>query len=294
MPATLMKRSIPLAQRFDVTVEDVEYQRPAGKPLLARIYRPVGTVPTVAVLDIHGGAWTSGDRTTPGGLDQAIASSGALVVSIDFRMPPDFPHPWQVRDAHLGVRWLKQQVAALGAARDSAIGLEGGSSGGHVAILLAMRPDHPDYGSIPLPGGESLDATVDFVVTDAPVTHPHRRLLRLLQDGREDQLARFRSYWRTEEEAVDGSLNLMLQRGERVTMPPILITQGTEDESVPVAWTSEFVDLYRAAGGMVEFRTFPGVGHGFIIREPARRESLQQAEATLAFVHKFAKPTSAV
>jgi acetyl esterase/lipase len=199
-----------------------------------------------------------------------------------------------VRDAHLGVRWLKQQVAALGAAPDSAIGLEGGSSGGHVAILLAMRPDHPDYGSIPLPGGDSLDASVDFVVTDAPVTHPHKRLLRFLEEGREDQMARFRSYWRTEAEAVDASLNLILQRGERVAMPPLFITQGTQDESVPLAWTSEFVDLYRASGGTVEFHTFAGVGHGFILREPARAESIQQTEATLAFVQKFARPTSSL
>jgi acetyl esterase/lipase len=156
-------------------MEDIEYQRPNGRPLLARVYRPVGAKAFTAVLDVHGGAWMSGDRTTPQALDQALASSGALVVSIAFRMPPDFPHPWQIRDANFGVRWIKKHAVELGADRTYRTGVFGGSSGGHVAILNAMRPRHPDYTTLALSGAEDVDATVDFVIADAPVTNPHDR-----------------------------------------------------------------------------------------------------------------------
>jgi acetyl esterase/lipase len=54
---------IPIPARFEVSVEDVEYSRPDGVPLLARIYRPMGTSATGAILDVHGGAWLTGDRT---------------------------------------------------------------------------------------------------------------------------------------------------------------------------------------------------------------------------------------
>jgi acetyl esterase len=46
-----------------IHTEDLEYLRSEGNaPLLARYYRPEGTGPFPAVLEVHGGAWTSGDR----------------------------------------------------------------------------------------------------------------------------------------------------------------------------------------------------------------------------------------
>ena len=45
-----------------IHTEDLEYLRAGGTPLLARFYRPEGQGPFPAVLEVHGGAWTSGDR----------------------------------------------------------------------------------------------------------------------------------------------------------------------------------------------------------------------------------------
>ena len=42
-----------------ITIEDVEYQ----PGMLARLYRPKGAGPFPAALQVHGGAWTSKDRT---------------------------------------------------------------------------------------------------------------------------------------------------------------------------------------------------------------------------------------
>src|SRR5438046_9122600 len=40
----------------ELRVEDVEYQRQGGHALLARVYRPAGTGPYPAVVQVHGGA----------------------------------------------------------------------------------------------------------------------------------------------------------------------------------------------------------------------------------------------
>ena len=74
-------------------VEDVEYQRQGGRALLARLYRPAGTGPFPAVLQVHGGAWVNKDRTDNDFIAKALAESGILVASIDFRMPPEAPYP---------------------------------------------------------------------------------------------------------------------------------------------------------------------------------------------------------
>src|SRR6202171_1684262 len=97
-----------------VRIEDVEYQRQGGRALLARLYRPAGTGPYPAVVQIHGGAWVNKDRTDNDFIARAFAESGILVASIDFRMPPEAPYPASLADINLGARWLQARAARYG------------------------------------------------------------------------------------------------------------------------------------------------------------------------------------
>ncbi len=288
--STIAAPTIPIAQDYEVEVEDVEYQRQAGEPLLARVYRPRGVAAPVAILDVHGGAWSQMDRTAQAGLNQAMAAQGALVVAIDFRMPPRYPYPAQVADSNLATRWLKLHAHELGAAASVPFGLFGGSSGGHVVILSAMRPRDPRFSELALPGGEGLDAGVDFVVADAPVTDPEATYRHSAEVGRTQFLERYRSFWTSDADVADGSPTRILERGDAVVLPPLFISQGTADESVPIETTRNFVRLYRAAGGQAELVEFEGLGHGFILFEPERAESLRQAQAVNAFVRAQVAP----
>src|SRR5207302_1683968 len=76
------------ATTMPILTEDLEYHRPAEIPLLARFYRPEGQGPFPAVLEVHGGAWTSGDRLNNVSIAEHLAAHGIVVLSIDFRMPP--------------------------------------------------------------------------------------------------------------------------------------------------------------------------------------------------------------
>ncbi len=282
--STILEPTIPIAQAYEVEIDDVEYQPPADEPLLARVYRPRGAVAQVAILDVHGGAWSQMDRTAQASLNQAMASHGALVVAIDFRMPPRYPYPAQIADANFATRWLKLHATELGAAAGVAFGLFGGSSGGHVVILSAMRPRDPRFSALALEGGEDVDACVDFVVADAPVTDPEAGYRHAEKVGRTQFLERYRSFWVTDADVADGSPTRILERGEAVLLPPLFISQGTADDSVPIDSTRNFVRLYQAAGGQAELLEFEGLGHGFILFEPQRAESLRQAEAVNAFI----------
>ena len=64
-----------------ITIEDVEYQ----PGMLARLYRPRGAGPFPAALQVHGGAWTSKDRTDNDFMAIALAESGIFVASASFR-----------------------------------------------------------------------------------------------------------------------------------------------------------------------------------------------------------------
>ena len=121
--------------RHTVTIEDVEYQQ----GMLARLYRPTGTGPFPAALQVHGGAWTSKDRTDNDFMAKALAESGILVASIDFRMPPVAPHPGSIQDINLGDPLAEGECAPSSGSRPDWVGSFGTSSGGHQVLLAAMR-----------------------------------------------------------------------------------------------------------------------------------------------------------
>src|SRR5436190_19670977 len=173
------------AAKFGVKVSEVEYRRTkAGRQLIARIYEPAGTGPFPTVLDLHGGAWNAKDRKAEEPMDRAIAESGVLVVAVDLTLAPESPYPASVQDANFAVRWLKTKAASWNG-DPSKIGVYGSSSGGHVAELLAMRPNDPRYNAIPLPEAPKLDATVAYVAMRSPISDPFARFKNAETLGRD-------------------------------------------------------------------------------------------------------------
>src|SRR6266567_6189565 len=154
-----------------VRIEDVEYQRQGGRAQLARLYRPVGAGPYPAVIQVHGGAWVNKDRTDNDFIAQALAESGILVASLDFRMPPEGPYPASLADINLGIRWLKARARLYGS-RPDWVGRFGTSSGGHQVLLAAMRPEDPRYAELPLAEARQIDAQVAFVISGWGVLDP--------------------------------------------------------------------------------------------------------------------------
>src|SRR5215471_7802502 len=107
-----------------IQTEDLEYLHPAGTtPLLARHYRPEGDGPFPAVLEVHGGAWTSGDRLNNVAIGEYLAARGIVVLSIDFRMPPAVRYPETVADVNFGICFLKANAGRFATRADLIGGL---------------------------------------------------------------------------------------------------------------------------------------------------------------------------
>jgi acetyl esterase/lipase len=195
-------------------------------------------------------------------MDLALASSGIVVVAVDFRLAPDHPYPSQITDVNYATRWLKAYATDFNADPDSIGGL-GSSSGGHTMMLSAMRPRDPRYASLAVPGGRGLDATVLYVLCAWPVLDPYARYLYAQEAGAERLAASTEAYFLDQETMREGNPQFALERGEKVELPPTLIVQGTADDNVPMAIPENFVRSFRAAGGEIELEIFPGMPHGF-------------------------------
>lgn len=251
-----MAQTVEVPPTLEVTWEDVEYL----PGLLARVYRPRGRGPFHAVIEIHGGAWNSGDRTQNAPIVSALAAHGLVVASVDFRLGRQAAYPASMADINYATRWLKAHAADFGAT-PVALGGLGFSSGGHMVMLSAMRPRDPRYASIPFEG--DVDASLAYVMMGWPVLDPHARYLHARGQGKTDLLESHHRYFGDEATMREANPQMALERGEAVELPPALIFQGADDDVVAPRTAERFVEAYGRAGGMIELASFPRAGHGY-------------------------------
>lgn len=252
------------------TAEDMEYLRHGDAPLLLRLFRPEGPGPFPIVADLHGGAWNNSDRTSAQMRGEIMTGAGIAVAALDFRHGPD-GYPTSLVDINYAIRWLKDRAATLRLDGER-FGISGASSGGHLAMLSAMRPFDARYGAVELvdPVGDApVDASVCCAGLVAPVINPLSRYRNALAIGRRPDPpewalsvpASHDIYWKTEDAMAEGSPVLALERGEDVATPPAIYIQGRPDEvhiyvDPDIAGSREteperFVRGYRKAGGEI-------------------------------------------
>ena len=257
----------------DYTVADFDYVEHQDGPQRLRLFMPVGTGPCPVVVDIHGGAWCKQDLKDCEPRDLTLVRSGIAVAAVNFRHAGS-GYPASLEDINYAIRWLKAHAGQFGLRAD-AVGLCGQSSGGHLAMLSAMRPADPRYIAVALPnlgalpGGAAADASVKAVAMLWPVINPlsrYRNVVRLRDAGNPpawvgDLPDRHDLYWKTEAAMAEGNPMLILEREENAVLPPALWVQGRPD---PVHdyrdpegrfdgnEPERFAHTYRQAGGSLD------------------------------------------
>jgi acetyl esterase/lipase len=270
----------------EIEISDIEYLRHGDKAYLARVYRPKGAGPFPAVIDAHGGAWVSGDRFVNEPIDKAVAAGGVVVVAPDFRNPPDATYPGSVADINYAYRWLKANAAKFNS-RPEMVGTMGTSSGGHLAVLAALKPDDPRYAAIPCAGGG--DARVAFVVALWPVICPVSRWRTYQANpasmgNRGGAAAQQIGYWLTEAAMEEGSANMAVNRGDAIDLPHILYLQNPADPLHPFASLESFVAGYRKRGGQLQLELFAGEKYDAVRSNPESAEARAAIDKIVAFI----------
>ena len=251
---------------FEVRSRDVEYRHDGSRSWQARVYEPKGTGPFPALLEVHGGAWNHNDRLQNEPQNEAIASSGIVVVAIDFRLGAEGRYPASIADVNYATRWLKHHAGDFHAVADG-LGTIGYSSGGHMNMLSAMKPNDSSYAAIPYEAAPDLDASVSYVIMAWPVIDPLSRYRYAKGLGRNEMVENHHRYWGDEAAMTDGNPQLILERGEAVELPPALLLQGADDDVLTPGMAERFAGTYGKAGGLIELALYPGAGHGYM-REP--------------------------
>jgi acetyl esterase/lipase len=131
------------------------------------VTRPrAGGAPKAGILHIHGGGFVMGSAEMTSETDAAYAHDlGAVVVSVDYRLAPETPHPGPVEDCYAALHWLHEQAPRLGVDRGRII-VTGESAGGGLAAALVLLAR--ERAEIPI----AFQHLVFPMLDDRTVTHP--------------------------------------------------------------------------------------------------------------------------
>lgn len=112
---------------------------PGAPDVRVVIYTPPGNDRLrPALLHTHGGGYVVASPESFRARYQSLSADlGCVVVSVDYRSPPEHPHPAPIEDCYVGLKWLYDHAAELGVNR-AKIAIAGESAGGGLAAALAL------------------------------------------------------------------------------------------------------------------------------------------------------------
>ena len=103
----------------------------------ARLYKPNNNTNLPLLVYYHGGGWVLGNVDSHDGICRALAmQSECAVLSVEYRLAPEFPFPIPLTDSVTATKWAYDNAASIGCDA-SRIALGGDSAGANFAAIIA-------------------------------------------------------------------------------------------------------------------------------------------------------------
>ena len=262
---------------------DVSYGEADHQPLRLDLWRPADDRRLPAVVFIHGGGWSAGDKNDFAGLAQGLAAHGYVCFSINYRLVKAPANPWPAcyDDCQRAVRWVRAHAADYNLDPDK-LGVLGASAGGHLVAMLGAT-DTRDNSDADLAKFSSrptcvvdlfgpVDFTADLTVVGQAGPWVVALVKGLLQG-------------KTKDEAPDLYKAASPIFHIDAATVPFLIFQGGKDPLVSPTQSRSLDAALRAAGRPSTLIEFPEEGHGFV--QKANLETF--VKQTLAFFDHWLK-----
>jgi len=241
-------------------IRNITFTQVDGADLKLDVYRhraqPTGC-PTL--LQIHGGGWVIGSKNEQGiPLMLHLAARGWVCVTADYRLSPRATFPDHLVDCKRALQWMRAHVAEYGGNPDFVI-VTGGSAGGHLAALMALTANDPEY----QPGFEAVKTSLQGCVSFYGVYDFTDRFGHQRHPGMNELLEQrvMKASLREAREAYEKASPMSRVHAEA---PPFFIIHGDCDSLVPVREAREFAALLRqGTHSPVVYAEIPGAQHAF-------------------------------
>lgn len=261
-----------------------------GGSIMLRHYIPRDTGPQTArpvILFLHGGGWVMGSLETHDRICRRLATvSGLDIVSVDYRLAPEYPFPVPLEDCVAALKFIAERAKERGWDPARVI-VAGDSAGGNLATVIATAPECQVDG-ISIIGQLLLYPVVNLhqetesylrIASGFPMTANSMRWFRkqYLNDAADDDVR------------VSPGLRNTTELAGRPVPPAFVITVGLDplaDEGIAYA------ALLARAGTYVEHHHLPRHAHGLFTSAgqiPTGARMLNRAGTWLA---ELARPSS--
>jgi len=267
---------------------DIVYRRVAGTVLKLDVVAPAtdGT-DRPAIIQIHGGSWVMGDKREQGWpLLSHLAANGWVCFNLNYRLSPGATFPDHLVDLKAGLAWIREHADQWGI-DPNFIAVTGGSAGGHLAALMGLTANDPEY----QPGFEHADTTLqaavpiygvyDFTSRLGTNRLPfwYRRLERqIMKAFRDDEPEKFRRASPIERIHPEA--------------PPFFVIHGDRDTLAPVEEARYFAnELRETSNAPVVYAELGGAQHAFdLFCSPRTSHMLVAVLQFLDATHANAQP----
>jgi acetyl esterase/lipase len=260
-PGVQMLADLDLTLDGAFEAEDRQVAGPRGEPdislLICRPTAPANEGPLPVIYHVHGGGMIIGNNRV-GVLEPLVWAKelgGAVVVSVEYRLAPEHPHPAPVEDVYAGLLWTAEHAKELGGDPERIV-IAGASAGGGLSAALALLTRDRQG---PRPIGQLLMCPMLDDRNDTPSSY---------------QMAGLGVWDRTANET--GWTALLGERTGGPDVPPYAAPARAEDLSgLPPAYLDvgsaetfrdevvSYASRIWQAGGVAELHVWPGGFHGF-------------------------------
>ena len=263
---------------------DIQYVDDGLRRHRLDLWRREGVGPGAPVLlQIHGGGWMVGSKEQQARpLMYHLAERGWVCVAINYRLSPKATWPDHLVDCKLALKWVREHIAEYGGDPQYVV-VTGGSAGGHLAAMVGLTGNRPEF----QPGFEHVDTTVRAMV-------PFYGVFDFLDRNgfRGNASAGFRriaqrhilkAHPETQREIFESASPLDQVRRDA---PPALIAHGNLDVLAPVEEARLFADRLReASDAPVVYVELAGAQHAFEMFHSIRAlHAVAAVDAFLAWV----------
>jgi epsilon-lactone hydrolase len=226
------------------------------------------------LIHVHGGGYV----LSPGeaGLPEAVMMAGhgrIKVISVDYRMPPDFPYPAAIDDAMA----VYKEVLKTTDARK--IGIFGTSTGGGMTLVMVLRAKAE---GLPLPGAIA-PGTPWSDMTKTGDTYFANEMVDNVLVSNDGWLGDAATLYANGHDLKDPMLSPIY--GDLSGFPPTILTTGTRD-----LFLSNTVRVHRKlreAGVIADLMVFEGLSHAQYLFAPDAPESKEHFAEVSAFFDRY-------